>query len=294
MRTQTVAPVVLLCALAAGVVSLQIVRDHRTQTTEGIEQLLYVRSPAVATRLALSYKAALADVYWIRVVQYYGATRLSKAPTRNYDLLYPLLELTTSLDPQFSAAYRFGAFFLSETPPGGPGRVDLARQLLDKAMASDPKRWEYPYDVGFLYYRSGDYPRAADWFKRASAVKGAPEWLQPMAAVTLAAGGETTASRLLWRQLLTADQAWLRKSAEFRLQQLDMMDLVKALKRVVAEYERTHGRKPADWNELIRAGVLRGVPRDTAGYPLLLDGATGVVTLSDASPLSPLPTEKAP
>ena len=55
---------------------------------------------------------------------------------RTYALLYPLLDLTTTLDPYFSIAYRFGAIFLGEPYPGGPGRPDLA----DRAAAERARR----------------------------------------------------------------------------------------------------------------------------------------------------------
>ena len=35
----------------------------------------------------------------------------------DYPLLYPLLDLTTTLDPRFNIAYRFGAVFLAEPYP---------------------------------------------------------------------------------------------------------------------------------------------------------------------------------
>ena len=84
--------------------------------------LLYVRSPEFLKRAALSYDALLADVYWIRAVQHYGGTKLTTGAQKQYDLLYPLLDLTTSLDPYFTIAYRFGAIFLAENQPGGAGR----------------------------------------------------------------------------------------------------------------------------------------------------------------------------
>ena len=34
--------------------------------------------------------------------------------------------MATGLDPYFNIAYRFGAIFLSESKPDGPGRPDLA------------------------------------------------------------------------------------------------------------------------------------------------------------------------
>ena len=286
-------PIVALVVLATGVVWLQMVREARFPPLAPAEQMLYVSSPKLITRLALSYKAVLSDVYWIRLVQYYGGTRLSRDPHKNYALLYPLLDLTTSLDPQFSIAYRFGAFFLAEPLPGGAGRTDLAEALLDKAMAANPTRWEYPHDVAFLYYRRGDYVRAADWFRRAAMVPDAPNWLEPVAAVMLAAGGRTDTSRMLWRNLLAStDQPWIRNVADFRLRQLDTIDAIRALERITAEYRRQHGRSPSRWSDLVSTGMLRGVPVDGGGVPLVLNPETGRVTLDERSPMRPLPMEQ--
>ena len=52
-------------------------------------------------RAALSYDAVLADVYWIRALQHFGRRAPEANPrTGSYDLLYPLLDLTTTLDPR--------------------------------------------------------------------------------------------------------------------------------------------------------------------------------------------------
>ena len=73
--------------------------------------------------MSLGYDALLADIYWTRAVQYYGA----KLPTsdRDFHLLWPLLDVATTLDPHLIAAYHFGSIFLSEKQ-GGAGRPDLA------------------------------------------------------------------------------------------------------------------------------------------------------------------------
>jgi tetratricopeptide (TPR) repeat protein len=293
-RLSTGLTVLLLLLLAATVVELQRFRDRRFRAAETRQQILYVRSPAVMTRLALSYDAIVADLYWIRAIQYYGGTRLSRDPIKQYDLLYPLLDLTTSLDPKFSIAYRFGAFFLSEQAPGGAGRPDLAIALLQKAMAANPDRWEYPYDVGFVHYRYGRYQEAADWFRRAARFPGATNWLEPLAAVTLAAGGNLRASRLLWQQLLTNEQQWLRRTAEHRLQQLDAIEDIQRLQGLTADYERRHGDPPPTWDALVADGTIREVPKDPTGHVFVLNPWWGMVTVSDDSPLWPLPTERAP
>jgi tetratricopeptide (TPR) repeat protein len=286
---------VALLILASAVAWLQVYRDRHFRAAESAQQILYVRSPAAMKRLSLSFDAVVADLYWVRTIQYYGGTRLSKDPDKHYDLLYPMLDLTTSLDPQFSIAYRFGAFFLSERAPGGAGRPDLAIALLKKAMAVNPDRWEYPYDIGFVYYRFGQYEQAADWFRRAARVPGATNWLEPLAAVTLAAGGNLEASRALWQNLLaTGDQQWLRSTAEHRLQQLDAIEEIQRLQSLTATYERRHGTPPPTWEDLVLDGALRAVPHDPAGYAYVLNPWWGLVGVGPESPLWPLPTERAP
>ena len=285
--------------LAMTIVLLQVVRERRFPQAEPAQQILYVSSPAVLTRLALSYDAIVSDLYWIRAIQYYGGTRLADRADKSYDLLYPLLDLTTSLDPNFNIAYEFGAFFLSERKPGGPGRSDLAIRLLEKGIAARPDRWQYPYDVGFVHYRDADYDQAAKWFMRAADTPGARKegeradlWLRPLAANTMAARGDTTSSRILYQQLLKADAQWLRADAARRLQQLDAIDAIAVLEQLTMEYERRFGVPPMTWDDMVRAGLLRGQPLDPAGHPYVLNPWWGDVTIGEDSPLWPLPTEK--
>src|SRR5687768_5613028 len=211
--------------------------------------------------MALSYDALAADLYWIRTVQYYGSTKLAKDLRSRYELLYPLLDLTTSLDPHFNVAYRFGAIFLAEKPPSGPGRPDQAIALLEKGLRAQPQRWEFAWDLGFVYYwHLEDYVRAAEWFTRAADVPGAPLWLRPTAAVTLAKGGDRGTSRQLWSELVKSapeEASWVRAQAELRLQQLDAMDQIDILETRVKEYERRTGALPFTWDEMIRAGYLQ-------------------------------------
>lgn len=286
--------VAALIALAGGSVALQAERDRRYARVSSDARMLYLQSPAVAGRLALEYDALAADIYWIRAVVHYGGDRLEDPGEARYALLAPLLDLTTSLDPHFRIAYRFGALFLAEPPPGGPGRFDLAERLLRKGMAVSPDRWQYPYDLGFLYFWRRQDPRtAAEWLRRASALPGAPEWIDPLAAGMLARGGERDASRqLLSRILEDADQDWLRQTARRWLMQLDALDQIDQLDALLARY-RAQAGPPASWLDLIRAGWLPGVPVDPAGEPYVLQPLWTSTALSTESPLYPLPEEGA-
>ena len=258
----------------AGAVALHAAQDRWPAPAVDRPELLYVSSPAAMKRALLGYDAFAADVYWIRALQHFGSERLSPpGHARTYSLLYPLLDLTTTLDPYFSIAYRFGAIFLGEPYPGGPGRPDLAIALLEKGIAAQPGKWQYLQDLGFVYYwHLRDHKTAAATFEAASQMPGAPNWLRPLAAVTLAEGGERDASRALWQQLAKAEEPWLRDSARLRLAQLDAMDVMSAWARFRRE-----------------RGVTPPIPLDPSGTPFVVDPATGDITIARESKLFPLP-----
>lgn len=290
-RVAGVAAAVLLIVLLGGAVGLEVARDRWYGEPAPARTVLYVKSTEAVRRMALSYSAVLADVYWIRALQYYGGMRLATG-AKDYSLLYPLLDITTTLDPQFNIAYRFGAIFLSEPSPGGAGRPDLAVKLLRKGFAHAPHRWQYLQDIGFVYYWwAGDYGEAAAWFEKASQVPGAPWWLKSLAAVTLAQGGDRRSSRVLWQALAaSADNEWLRKESVRRLKQLDALDQIDQLQALVRLYAARTRTSPSSLAALVRAGYLRWVPVDPTGTPYTVDPQTGVVSLGADSPLAPLPT----
>ena len=283
----------LIALLMGGVVGLQLVLERYSGGPSATtENLLYVRSPETMKRLALSYDSLLADLYWIRAVQHYGGTRLSTDPDKRYDLLYPLLDLTTSLDDRFNIAYYYGSTFLAEAPPGGPGRPDLAIALLEKGLRAQPDKWEFAQWIGFVHYWwRQDYQQAAAWFSRAAQFPGAPIWMAPLAASTLTEGGSRQASRFMWEEIArTAEDEWFRNEARRRLQQLDAMDQLDQLRTIAARFSEQRGAPASDWSELRATGYLKGTPVDPTGTPYRLDA--GVVTLDRSSRLWPLPAQR--
>jgi hypothetical protein len=277
----------LAIAAAATVLSA---RETTWPLPVSTERLLYLRSGRTADPLFLSFDALAADIYWIRTIQHYGRDRKSIGRPDRFDLLAPLLDLTTTLDPYFNVAYRFGAIFLSWAPPNGPGRPDHAVALLEKGLRARPDRWQYAHDIGFVHYwYTENYPEAAIWFERASAMPGAPEWLRPLAGITLASGGDRQGAKRLLEELRTSEEAYLRQAADRGLAQLRALDAIDVLQARVNRFREIAGRPPSDWVEVVRAGLLAGVPADESGTPFVLDPGTAHVDLSPESLLGPLP-----
>ena len=287
--------VALAVAAFAVAIALQMARDAAYPREESAERaLLYVQSPAALRRIVLSFDALAADVYWIRALQHYGGDRLSKTRERKYEQLYPLLDLTTSLDPYFTIAYRFGAIFLSEAYPGGPGRPDQAIALLRKGIEAQPTKWQYYHDIAFVHYwQLQDMEGAARWFRMAGAQPGAPNWLEPVAASMLIQGGDRASARFLLRQILQSEEEWLRKAATRGLAQLDALDWIDKLRAVVQRYSPPAGERYS-WEWLNRRGMMRGIPTDPTGVPFEIDPVTGEVSVSQRSELWPMPTKPRP
>lgn len=282
--------IALLVVLLLAAVGLQTVRERLAPARAPVVPTLWLQSPDLARRVMLSFTDLAADVYWVRAVVYYGGERRAAPADGRYALLYPLLDMATTLDPHFDVAARLGAIFLSEGYPGGPGRPDQALVLLDKGLRQEPGRWQYRQDMGFVHYWwLHDYKEAARQFDLAAQMPGAPNWLRPLAAVTLTKGGDRASARQLWTELLAvADVEWLRTAATFRLQQLAALDDLDALTALVARARPMVGAA-GDWGALVQAGLLRATPTDPTGVAYVL-APDGMVSLGPSSTLGPLPT----
>jgi len=281
-------PVLLVCVAA-----LQAEIDMRTRTATQERDELLLSSPSAVRKISLGYDSLLADIYWTRAVQYYGSRVATDHP--NFDLLWPLLNITTTLDPKLLIAYRFGGVFLSETGRGGAGRTDLAIKLIKRGIAANPGQWILGSDLGFLYYwRMRDYPASAAAYLDASKKPGAPLWVKIMAARVAQKGGSLDTSRMIWSQLYESTKnSLVKKKAEEMLLGLKVQEDEMQLDELAAEYQKRLGHFPASMAELRDAGLLRGIPTDPDGYPYVF-GPDGKSQLNPKSSVVIPPEIKAP
>ncbi|HVH25130.1 MAG TPA: hypothetical protein VM818_00175 [Vicinamibacterales bacterium] len=288
-------------------IQVQAVRERTYPPLDLDVEAVYVTSGNAVRRLVGAYDGLAADIYWIRAIQYYGGAKrrldarpallepppmLAAVESSEYEQLFTFLDITTTLDPLFEIAYRFGAVFLAEAHPAGAGRADLAVRLLEKGLVEQPDKWEYMQDIGFVYYwYEHDYRQASAWFAKASEVPGAPVWLKGLAATTLAQGGDRQSSRAMWEAIRQSSEVdWMRATAERLLTQLNVLDRMDEIQARLDALARATGAPPSNWQTVIRAGVFPGVPLDPTGTPYELT-PDGRVRLSESSGLFPLPVE---
>ncbi|MGA7854409.1 MAG: hypothetical protein WCA15_13865 [Candidatus Acidiferrales bacterium] len=279
----SVAIPILFVAIAAVQARIDVLSGSMTQQKEE----LVLRSGPMLQKLSLGYGPLLADIYWTRAVQYFGSHMESRS--HSFDLLAPLLNIATTLDPKLVIAYRFGAIFLAERPPGGAGRPDLAVDLVKKGIANNPDEWHLNYDLGLLYYmKLKDYQKASQAFLDGGKNPAAPVLVKMMAARVAEKGESLETSRLMWAELYnsTKDEA-VRQRALFYVQALDAQIALKKLNESSEDYWKKFGRFPTSIQELRDAGLVEGDLKDPAGYPYVM-GPNGVPQLD---PHSPVPVE---
>src|SRR5215475_518943 len=185
-------PLILLVGLIPGFVGvwrLQRGIDARRAELNQEQDELVLRSGPMLRFMSLEYAPLLADLYWTRAVQYYGNNSAKDQVKLN--LLWPLLDITTTLDPNLIPAYRFGSMFLAEPPPRGAGQPDRAIELLERGIKANPDFWRMYEDLGFVYYFNlKDYKKASEAFLEGSKNPQALIWMKIMAA-RVAAEGES-------------------------------------------------------------------------------------------------------
>lgn len=268
---------VLLGATAA----LQTRINMQTRSEAAQKEELVVTSGPLLKKLSLGYAPLLADIYWTRAVQYYGS-RLGK-PNVNFDLLAPLLNITTALDPHLIVAYRFGAVFLSMPRPN---RTDLAIDLVKRGIAANPQEWRLDYDLGVLYYwRLKDYKNAADAYLAGSKIPGAPLIMKVMAARVAQQGGSPEMSQIIFAELYrSTDDKNVKKFALEQLQLLKVQDDETHLDELIGRYRQLYARAPTSIDDLVTARLLPQNPLDPAGYPYVI-GRDGKAHLYPHSPM---------
>jgi len=244
IRRIIVVLVVVICA--AGVVTYQATRPARASGNPNP----FVPSPRFFLDFSPSFRTSIADAYYLNMMQYYGTYHGKAAKLGS---LAAMSDLVTSLSPRFTTAYYFAAFALVDT-----GHPELGYALLKKGFKENPDNWQFPILLGFFAYHYGHGQarslEAADWYQKAAALPGSPDYVDRLAAVLLGKGGETEKSILLWGQVYAEGDKYSRKKAVDGLDRILPDDKTERMKAVAPLY----GSMPRAEFEALIAELFKG------------------------------------
>lgn len=232
---------------------------------------------------AFGAEGLIADWYFIRSLQYIGDKIIgSKDQNINLDdlrslnprLLHPLLDNSTDLDPQFIAAYSYGAVVLPAIDP------HKAIALAEKGIANNPESWRLYQHLGYIYWRLGDHAKAADTYERGSQIAGSSPFMKMMSAMMRSQGGSRETARAIFSEMLeNSEDPNVRITAERRLAELDWFDERDAINPILSEFLERNGRCPSSFGEVTRELMSVKLP---GGRQFRVDKANRLVDPSDA------------
>lgn len=275
--------IVLIVVIVAGfgiVTSLSRWIDARRPPIDTAleEEKLYTNGET-AKRISLGFNGLIADWYWMRTLQYVGRkivrfqdanVPLDDLRALNLELLYPLLDTTTTLDPQFIAAYEYGGVVLSAI------NGDDAIKLLRKGIAANPREWRLHQHLGYIYWKRGEYDTASSVYGDGAKLPGAPLWMEEMQARLVAEGGSRNTAREMYRGMAEqTNDVKLKDLAEKRLLQIDSFDERDAIRDALTKFRLRAGHCAANWKDALREMLAERLPNGkslqievTSGAPL--------------------------
>ena len=287
MSTRASYGLLLGAALLAGFVGVWKLQEkvdlERTALRLEADELT-LRSPGVMKKLSLEYAPLMGAIYWTRAVQYYGQKH--HLGDQNLELLWPLLDISSTLDPNLIVAYRFGATFLSDAPPRGAGEPEKAVELLERGIKANPEYWRFYQDLGNVYYfDEKNYLKASQAFEEGSRNPAALPWMKTMAAKIAAEGGSLETSYALWLDVYqTSTNKDMRKNAEDHLRLVQAEMDIREINKIADAYEKGTKHRATRISDLVLAGLLPGQPRDPDGFVYVLNDH-GAAELNPKSPL---------
>ena len=258
----------LVLSLTASFFTLR--RVQAVFPSNSMEDVLFIGSPEFAKRASLGYSGLLADIYWMRVVQYLGGKHHEDATEMK--ALAPLLDIATTLDPNLILAYEWGSTFLDQPPPVGAGDEKAAISLMQKGIQNNPDNWHLYFTLGFIQYLGQhDYLAAAESFDRASRLPHSPPLLRMFAAKMMTDAGSIATARLMWQSIYDESQDKdIKNNAILHLDSFTVDEQVPQLERLISHFRERFGRIPTSWRELVSVGALPGIPLDPSGKPYVL------------------------
>ena len=205
--------VATMLALLLGGAAVQL-GEHAYRTVphpRALEELSYFPSGEWLRPAALGHPETMADLAWIRAVQYYGEHRMSD---NRFVMMGHVYDVLTTLAPGFLPAYVFGAFALAQEG----GDFPSAERLMLKGLEANPRSGWLAFELGFLYYvrpggrRMGE---AAGYFEQAAHQSDAPAQALRFAAFSRQRTGDARTAYELWKELADhSANTFLRRIAE--------------------------------------------------------------------------------
>ncbi len=242
------------------------------ENTNPIPELFYFPKTSFIKNIAFGYNNLLADIFWIRSIQYIGQHMITD---NAFPYLYHILDITTSLDPRFINAYNFGSFFLATWANDKKEGIELAK----KGIKNNPENWKPAFELGFIYYMKHDYKNAYKYFSLANTLPYMPDMYKTFAPYAMGKFASPDQGIEMWTAIAKmSDNKFIIDAARNNIAVLTQKKRVDMLNQAVQTYKKRFHKFPSDLSELVGKGIVAELPKPVGDMPYDYDPSTGKVT----------------
>lgn len=240
-----------------------------------VEKLGYVPAVSALKSIAVDQKELVAASFVLKVMMYFGSL-IEKSENQftvppDYKNMSRLLHGAVKLDPYNMDAYYFAQSFLTWDVK----QYQLANDLLDYGMKYRTWDWYLPFFAGFnSSYFMHDFPKAADYYKRAGELSG-QDLHKQLAGRYMQESGQTDLAIAYLSMMAKGERNPAVKKGY--LTRLAAFKEVRRIEKARDRFRELHGSLPVAVGQLIGAGLLVPAPIDPYGGQFYIepDGKVG-------------------
>jgi hypothetical protein len=266
----------LLLALGGSAVGVLTMVDRQRPSLARAEELSYLPKGEYLKIAVLGYQQMAADLIWLKAVQHLGERYQTRA---GYLSAYHAVDVLTDVDPAFVFAYQGAGTVLGVWA----GLPDESIALLTKGMRQHPDVWQLPFYVGYDYfYELRDTVMGARYFRMASVLPGAPDYLPRLAArMTVEAGDPQAALEFVQRLYQQTEDERVRQGLARRMKEVIAERDIRFLEEGVRRYKARYGKLPVKLEDLVTREIILKIPEEPFGGMYELQASAGTVTSTE-------------
>jgi len=233
--------------------------------------IIYLPSGKYLKFITFGFDSLLADIIYIWAIQYYS----NYAIKNRFDYLEHIFSIISELDPHYLDPYRIGALIAWYEGR----RIDLALKVLDLGIKKNPNDWVLPFEAAhYAQMYKKDYKLAQYYYDIARKIDGAPPIARRLYAAAAFKAMDLETAYKNWLEIYqTAENERVKKIAYNHLYRTKAtIDKIK-LEKAIEIYKKKYRRLPMNLNQLVRAGILKEIPKDLDGNDYIYNPHTGEV-----------------
>jgi hypothetical protein len=230
-RSKKLLTAAAIVAIVPWMLLLRLEAQTQYRGTQRDEDIYYTPSPRALPLLSLGYRRALAAVFWVEALVYFGEQVAIRGKTK---YLADRTDAILALDPRFREVYEwFAVVIVYNATQITRHDIEVSNQYLERGIREFPCDGELLYLQGFNYAielptftndtaeKARFHRKAAEIFARAASCPGAPADAALMAVeMGSRSGGDAMAIAYLRRLLQHATEDRIRDQLVARLASL--------------------------------------------------------------------------